>query len=314
MKRLPWIICAVYLLCLPSSGFAYWIWTPKSGKWVNPKLEVKATPQDQLAFAVSLFEGKSYEEAAKEFKKLIRNFPKAAEAAEAQFYLGQIEEAKNRLYEAFLAYQKVVEKYPFSGRINDVLARQYYIGEVFMSGEKRKAMGVSLPVENPAIEIFTKVAENSPYSPLAAKSYYKLGLVLKSLQRYDEAEDAFERLIKNYPESEWVEAATFQLAACRAALSRSPDYDQVATREAREKFEAFLREHPDAVLSDEAESSIRELELKEAESRYRTALFYEKQKAYEAARIYYEEVIDGYARTPWAAKAMERLEIMEQRR
>jgi len=48
-----------------------------------------------------LFEGKNYEEAKKEFKKLIKNYPKAFEAAESQYYLALIEEAQGNLYERF---------------------------------------------------------------------------------------------------------------------------------------------------------------------------------------------------------------------
>ena len=160
-------------------------------------------------------------------------------------------------------------------------------------------MGVTIPVENPAIEIFQKVVENSQYGPLAAKAQYKLGLVLKSLQQFYEAEDAFNKVVTNYPDSEWAAAAKFQIASCRASLSRGPSYDQ------------FVRAHPDAALSKEAEKNIESLSEKEAESNYGIALFYEKQKNYKSAEIYYNSIIDNNPRSIWAAKALERLKIME---
>lgn len=170
---------------------------------------------------------------------------------------------------------------------------------------------MQLPVENPSIEIFTKIIDNSTYGPLASAAQYKLGLVLKGLMRYYEAEEAFNKVIANYPDSEWVEAARFQIASCRASLSRSSDYDQGATREAKEKFESFVREHPDATLSRDAEKNIEQLREKEAESNYNIARFYEKQKDYRAARIYYNDVVNNYSFSPWAAKCLERLQIME---
>jgi outer membrane protein assembly factor BamD len=275
---------------------------------------VKPTPKEQLDFAKAFYDGKKYDDAKREFKKLIKAYPKSAEAAESQYYLGLTEEAQGRLYEAYQAYQKVIDKYPFSERIQEINEREYKIGEIFMSGEKRKAMGVTLPVENPSIEIFTKVIENSTYGPLAPKAQYKLGLVLKGLMRYYEAEDAFNKVISNYPNSEWVEAAKFQIAACRAAISRGPAYDQGATKEAKEKFEDFVREHPDAVLSHEAEKNINQLNEKEAESNYSIGLFYEKQKAYESAKIYYNEVISNYPDSPWSVKALERLQVLEKKK
>ena len=164
------------------------------------------------------------------FKKVIKFFPKSAEAAEAQYFLGLIEEEKGNLYEAFQAYQKVIDTYPFSSRITDLNKKEYDIGEKFLGGLKRKAMGMPLPVENPALEIFHKVVDNSTYGPLAPKAQYKIGVLLKGEMQYYDAEEAFNKVIPNYPDSEWVEAAKFQIAACRAALSRGPDYDQGSAR------------------------------------------------------------------------------------
>ncbi|MBN1914082.1 MAG: tetratricopeptide repeat protein [Candidatus Omnitrophica bacterium] len=293
---------------------AYWIWTPKSKRWTNPKTAVKPSPEEQLDSAKAAYEAKRYDEAIREFKKLLRSFPKSKEAAVSQYHLGLIEEAQGDLYEAYLAYQKTIDKYPFFEKIPQIIEREYKIAEAFMGGAKRRAMGLALPVENPAIEIFTKVINNSSYGPLAASAQYKLGLVLKGLARYYEAEEAFHKVITSYPDSEWVEASKFQIASCRAAVSRSPDYDQVAFNEAKEQFEQFVREHPDAVLSGEAEENINKLNEKEAESNYNTAFFYEKQKAYEAAKIYYREVVENSPQSIWAAKALERLQVLEKRK
>jgi outer membrane assembly lipoprotein YfiO len=311
MKRLILVLTFIFLATLCAPAHSYWIWTPKTGKWVNPKALPKPTPQEQLEYAKSFYDLKKYQDAKREFKKLLKAYPKSAEAAESQYYLGLTEEAEGNLYEAFLAYQKVIDKYPFSERIQEIIEREFKIGEKFMAGEKRKALGVDLPVENPAIEIFTKVVDDSTYGPLAPAAQYKLGLVLKSLLRYYEAEDAFNKVISNYPASDWAEAAKFQIASCRAAVSRSPDYDQWATSEAKDKFEEFVREHPDAVLSRDAEKNIAQLNEKEAEAAYNIARFYEKQKAYPAAKIYYEEVISNYSESPWAGRAAERLKALE---
>lgn len=314
MRRTTIFFIISLLVLSLSPAYAYWIWTPKTGKWINPKNAVKPTPKEQFALAKGFYDEKKYEDARREFKKLLKAYPKTFEAAEGQYYLGLTEDTQGNLYGAYQAYQKVVDKYPFSERIPQIIEREYKIGEAFMSGEKRKAMGVPLPVENPAIEVFTKVIENSTYGPLAPAAQYKLGLVLKGLARYYDAEDAFSKVISNYPDSEWASPAKFQIASCRAAVSRGPEYDQGAAGEAKEKFEAFVKEHPDAVLSAEAEKNIEQLNEKEAASSFNIARFYEKQKAFEAARIYYQEVVDKYPNSPWAVKATERIEILRKKK
>jgi len=314
MKRIIFIVLIIIFGLSFASAYPYWIWTPKTGKWVNPKTAVKPTPKEQFDFAKSFYDEKKYNDAKRELAKLVRSYPKSLEASEGQYYLGLIEQAQGNLYEAYLAYQKVIDTYPFSERIQEIIEREYKIGEAFMSGYKRKAMGVPLPVENPAAEIFAKVVENSTYGPLAAKAQYKLGLVLKSLLRYYEAEEAFNKLLSNYPDSEWASAAKFQIAASRAAVSRGPEYDQGAAGEAKQKFEEFVKEHPDAVLSRDAEKNIGQLQEKEAESIYNIGRFYEKQKQYNAAKVYYQDIIDRYESGFWAAKAYARMRVLEKKK
>lgn len=311
MRRLIIIALVIFLWLPKGPAYPYWIWTPKTGKWVNPKTVVKPSPKEQFDYAKEFYELKKYEDAKREFKKLLKAYPKSFEASESQYYLGSIEESKGNLYEAFQAYQRVIDKYPFSERIQEVIEREYKIAEAFISGEKRKAMGVVLPVENPAIEILTKIVENSTYGPLAPKAEYKLGLVLKGLMRYYEAEEAFNKIITNYPDSEWVGAAKYQIADCRAALSRGPAYDQGAMQEAKQKFEEIVKENPEAALSVEAERNVKKLREKEAEANYNIAIFYEKQKKYDAARVYYNDTVDNYPDSPWAAKSIERLGVLD---
>lgn len=301
----------IFFLCF-QPAYAYWIWTPKTGKWINPKTMPKDNPKEQFAYAKSFYDDKKYEEAKREFHKLLKAYPKSNEAAESQYYLGLSEDEQGKLYEAFQAYQMVIDKYPFSERIGEIVEREYKIAEKFMAGEKRKALGVTLPVENPAIEIFGKVVENSTYGPLAPGAQYKLGLVLKGLLRYYEAEEEFNKVISRYPDSEWSAAAKFQIASCRASLSKGAAYDQGAAEEAKERFEVFVKEHPDAVLSFDAEKNISQIREKEAEASYNIARFYEKQLAFDSAKIYYNDIVNNYAESPWASQAVARLQIMEE--
>ncbi len=293
-------------------GFAAWIWTPQSGKWVNPKTAVKATPKEQFEYAKSLYDAASHDEAEKEFRKVLKQYPKSVEASESQYYLALIEEARGRMFEAYKAYQRVIDKYPFSERIQEIIGREYAIAEAFVEGKRSK--DVSLVVENPAIEILNKIIENSSYGPFAPKAQYQLGLVLKGLQRYYEAEEAFSRVISSYPDSEWVAPAQFQIAECRSKLSRGSPYDQGAVQEAQQKFEEFIEEYPEAKLSQDAQKNLERLRERESESAYYIARFYEKQQLFHSAKIYYEDILEKYPDSVWATRARERLAIMGEKK
>ncbi len=261
---------------------------------------------------MGFYSSSDYERAIDEFKKLVRHYRQSRQAAEAGYYVGLCLEKLNKPYEAYLAYQKVVDEYPFSERIEEIVKREYEIGERFFEGEKRKVLGVALPIlENPAIEIFRKVVDNSPYGDYASQAQYKIGLFYKGYGRFNEAKEEFQKVVANYPDSEWAEAAKFQIAICTSKVSLKPEYDQEATQEAKKKFEDFVKAHPDVELSKEAQDKARELKDKEAESNFKTGQFYEKQRAYQSARIYYRYIIEDYPQSPWASEAQERLKALE---
>ena len=305
-------MCSILLQFLwVGSASSFWIWTPESGRWTNPKYAAKDTPQEQLSFALTFFEEENYKKALAEFKKLIKRYPKSEEAAEAQYYTGLALERLGKPYEAHLAYQKLIEKYPFSERIDEAIGRQYKIGERFMTDERKKILGIEIPVDRYAIEVFDDVIENAPYGEYASVAQYKIGLILKSLARFSEAKEEFEKVVLEYPESEWVEAAKFQIALCTERISLASAYDQQIAREAKGKFTEFVKAHPDAELTKEAQAQIEVLEDREARSNFEIGEFYERQKKIESAKLYYEYVFTSFPKSQWGIKAFERHQVLE---
>ncbi len=314
MRKVVFILMWLGIVSLCSSpSYAFWIWSPKTGSWKSPKQSVKPTPKGQLKVIQELYDGKKYQEALEESQKLIKHYPKAYEASEAQLFIGLSLEGMQKFYEGYKAYQKVIDKYPFSSRIDEIIERQLKIGQTFMSGEKRKAAGIDLPVENPSIEIFRKVVENSPYGKHAAQAQYLLGMILKNVSRFQEAHDEFEKVVTTYPESEWASPAKFQVADCASKIAPKAEYDQELTQEAKKKFEEFVKSQPDAALQEEARSQIDSLKEKEAQGNLHTAGFYEKQKKYDAARIYYQEIVNNCSYCESASIAREKLKELEKK-
>ncbi|MDD5618001.1 MAG: outer membrane protein assembly factor BamD, partial [Candidatus Omnitrophica bacterium] len=157
---------------------------------------------------------------------------------------------------------------------------------------------------------YRKIIENSPYGKFAAISQYKIGLVLKNAGDYDEARREFQKVISTHSDSEWAEAAKFQLAKTSSLASLEPDYDQKASKEARDKYEEFVKTHPEAELSKEASQEISVLTDRQAEKDFKVGEFYEKQKAYKSAKLYYEGVIKKYPDSIWAKNSRDNLEVL----
>ena len=291
-------ILIVLLLCTFSlSAYPFWIWSPKTQKWKNPRYSPLATPYLQYKAAEKYFDNKQYKEASKEFKKLLTHYPDSKEAADAQYYLGRCLEALNNPYQAFLEYHKVIDSYPNSKKINEVVEREYQIGEYFLNREPKKWLGISIYdlTEHPSLEIFKKIVEKAPYSTYAPQAQYKLGLLLMQLGRYDEARDAFQKVIDTYSDSEWVSPSKYQLAIATSKASFGADYDSTSIQEATKRLDEFVKKHPDADISPQAQKQLKELRDREAKKNYDIAQFYEIQGRYASALIYYKVVVDKYS-------------------
>jgi outer membrane protein assembly factor BamD len=308
MKKIYLILIVFFMLC--SQAEAYWIWTPQTRRWTNPKYDVKEHPKAQLEYAREFFGVGNYKKAKAEFEKLVSRYPKAFEAAEAQYYIGLCLEKLGEPYAAFKSYQKVIDKYPFSDRITGIIEKEYNIGEQLLQ-EKVSFWQYISGRENPVIEIFRAVIKNAPYSDYAPAAYYKIGLFLKEVNSFSEAKAEFEKIIAEYPQSAWVNKAQYQIALCEYNESLKPDYDQKPTEGATKKFEEFVKVSPDIELTKEAKEKIGRLKEKDAQHNFNIAKFYERQKAFESATIYYRYIIKIYPESPWAEKATERLQAIE---
>ncbi len=309
------ILIAVFLGFWVIPCQAFWVWTPETGKFVNPKHTVRDTPKAQLAFALDFYKAKDYKKANDELQKLLKNYPRAREAAEAQFYLSLIQEDQGQWMAAFKSYQIVIDKYPFSERSAEVVKRQYGIGNALLEGKDKRNKFVDAVSggEYDVVEVFRAVIKNAPYGEFAAPSQYKIGLYLLGKQLYQEARDEFEKTRNDYPDSQWAKAAKFQIALSDAKRSSKAQYNQKVTGTALKEFEDFVKKFPDADLSQEAKEHINALRQKEAENNFLIARFYEKQQKFDSAKSYYTMIVDNYSDTVWAKKAMKALRALEEK-
>lgn len=311
MKKV--FILAVILLFLPQAAYPFWIWSPKTNKWKNPQNSPLATPYLQYKKALRIFEEADYKEAYYEFRKLLIHYPDAKESAEAQFYLAFCLEKIDKPYEAFLQYQKLIDTYPNSQRINEVVEKQYNIGEFFLNRDAKKYLGVSFYdfVEHPSIEIFQTIVFKVPYSEYAPQAQYKLGMMFTKLGRYDEARDAFQKVIDDYPDSEWATPAKYQTALATVKAYPGADYDSSYVKDAARRLDEFIQEHPQAQISSSAEDQLGELRNREAKKNFDIAAFYELQNQYKSAIVYYRKVIIQYPDSDYYGEALKKIEQLQ---
>jgi len=311
------LLVALFMCLFATSStlsHAYWIWTPESKKWVNPKYSSKGTPRDQYDWGMQFYLVKDYPKAISEFNKLIRSYPHSELAPDAQYYIGRSREEKREYYAAYQAYQKVIDVYPRTELTEEIIERQYKIANLFYGGQKERLFGVEiLPAIDKAIEIFGKVVDNSPYGKYADLAQFKIGECFKKNGQYPEAAEAFGNLISEYPKSLLYKQARYEIAYCTYKMSLKSSYDQEPTEEAIREFEEFIKSKDGGKTLEEAEDALTRLQEKKAESLYDTGYFYEKSKRYKSAIVYYRDILESYPKTSWAKKAFNKIMELERK-
>jgi len=251
--------------------------------------------------------------AAELYQELVDNYPDSKPAPDALYRLGACREKLDELYPAFKAYQQLLDDYPGRGDLNDILSRQFKIGEAFLEGRKRDFLLLPIRSGLPyADEIFAAIVSNATFSDYAPRAQYNRGLALQRQGKYEEAELEYDLVYKNYSNSEMLAPAIFQKGVCAYEQALGTNYDQNETARAIRWFKTFIRRFPDNEYRGAAEKYLKELRGREAEKSYKIGRYYERKGSRQGALIYYRDIIKDYPGTRWAELAAERLAGLEE--
>ena len=309
MKKIR--IAGLMMLFLFTSGTmaqASWIWSPDIGKWINPKKAAKDTPEEQYDWALQFFNQKDWDRSIEEFEKLEDTFPTSRLAAEAVYYQALGWEQKDSPAKAADAYQKLVDRYPYSDRIKDAIKNEFEIANEFAGGGKVKMLGMPLlPGHEKAVELYNHIIKNAPFGSYGDQAQYKLAELYQTQGEYELALKAFQAVVDEYPNSELVPKAKYQIANASMQASNKGQYDEQHAEQAIEQFKEFKNTFPVDQQTAKADESIKKIRAEKAERSFEVASFYEKQKKWASAKVYYEELIRNYPETASAAAAKKRL-------
>jgi len=291
---------------------AQWTWTPQTGRWVNIKRMPKETPELQIEYTRSLMLEGDYKKALRETDKFSNFYPDSDLADQNQFLVAEIREAQGKWMAAAQAYQAVVATYPGSELYDDVIAKQYEIGDrLYDQGQarvnKRWRLGRKSPYKR-AIEVYSMVIDNQPFTDAAAEAQYKVGLCHHTRKEWVETAFEYRRVVEDYSTSDWVDDAMYGLANCYYDSSHPADYDQAPSRLAIDAIDNFKERFPSDERGGALDDQRAEMRERIASQRLKTAQFYNKRRNFVAARIYYEIVDQEFGDTSAAEKARQWLE------
>jgi outer membrane assembly lipoprotein YfiO len=272
--------------------------------------------KDQLDVAQQAFDSGDYSLARRASKHLVRAWPLSDYAPHAQYLLGRCYEAEGHDEKAFDQYQKILQKYPKSDNVKEVLARQYVIADRYLHGQWFKLWGYIplFPSMERTADMFDKVVKNGPFSDVAPHAQLRIGAAREKQEHYPEAVKAYETAADRYHDRPVIAAdALYRAGVAYQKQAKTAEYDQSMAGSAVASLTDFVTLFPEDSRASEAKKIMDSLKVEQARGNFRIAEFYEKRRKWSGAQIYYNEVANAMPDTPAGAEARKRIDAIKQR-
>lgn len=247
--------------------------------------------------------------AIRAYRQLVRKYPKDALAAGSAFRAATLLEKTHDFLEAATAYRVVVVNYPTSPHFNEAIEGQFRIGELYLAGKKLKLLGIPLATSmDRAVDIFASIIRTAPYGKYTARAQFDIGLAREKQGANDAAIQAYQAVIDKFPNDPVAADAQYQIGYIWWTAAKGGTKDIAATNSAKVAFQDYLYRYPNSEKAAQARSNLQKLDHKSISTSFDVARFYDKQKAYRAAVIYYNEVIRQQPGSEESEKAKRRIE------
>lgn len=244
------------------------------------------------------------------YRRFLRNFPASGLAAKAQFRIAELLEATGDLSKAFDAYQTLITRYPDTPEFEQSVTRQVLIANAYLGGKKLTLFGIPIvPATDRAETMFSSILRNAPFSKNAPIAQFNLGLTYEKQNKLKEASAAYQAVLDKYPTSSIADDALYQIGYIYMRVGqsgRSQDLSSLVL--AKNTFEDFLLQYPESEKAAQARDNLVSIGGKESGDLMRIARFYDRQKNFRAAAIYYNDIIRRSPNSEDAKLARTRIE------
>jgi outer membrane protein assembly factor BamD len=282
----------------------------KKVKYVAPGEEEMSGNAEELFHRAQTAENQgNLKKAIKLYTALVRKHPRDALAAGSIFRTGELQEKIHNSMGAVQSFRLLMERYPSSPHFDEAVEGLFRIGEAYLQGKKVKLLGIPVGVSlDRAVEIFAAVIRSAPYGKYTARAQFDIGLARERQHMNDSALEAYQAVVDKFPNQPVAADAQYQIGYIWMMTARAGTRDLAATKNARTAFSDFLFRYPNSEKAAQAQLNLKMLENRQTASAFDVARFYDKQKRYRAAVIYYNEVIREEPNSPESDKAKKRID------
>src|SRR4051794_14283511 len=307
------LVLGVAAFLLPASGNASVVFKPgKKPEYVGPggvEEELSGDAVDLFQIGQAAENEGNYKRAIRAYKSLVKRHPKDKIDPEALYRAAKLQEQEHNFFGAADSFSVLVERFPGSPHFEEAIEAQFRIGEIYLNGKKLKFLGI--PVASAldrAVTVFANVVRTAPYGKYTARAQFNIGMAREKQGANDAAIQAYQAVVDKFPNEPLAVDAQYQIGYIWFTASQLGTNDAAAANNAKTAFQDFLFHYPKSEKAAQARKDLDTLEHKQTNNSFKVAKFYDKQKYYRAAVIYYNEVIRQQPGSEESTKAKKRID------
>lgn len=254
--------------------------------------EMSGNAQELFSKAQEAEKRGNLKRAIKAYQTIVRRHPKDTLAAGALYRMAQLHEERRAYIRAAESYGRLADRYAKSEHFDESIEALFRIGERYLAGRKVKLLGIPFKASmDQAVGIFSGIVRVAPYGKYAPRAQFNIGRAREKQGANDAAIAAYQAVVEKFPNDPLAADAQYQIGYIWANATKSGTYDPSAPANAKTGFQDFLYRHPGSEKAAQARENLKMLEHKQTSTAFQIAKYYDKQKSYRAAGIYYNEVI-----------------------
>lgn len=309
------VLLSAALLLAGGAGASVIFRPGQKAKYVAPgEEEISGNAQHLFAVGQEAEKNGKVGRAIKAYNQIWRKYPKDTLAPGAAYKAASLLEQIRDYTRSANTYRVIVERYPASPEFDQAIEAQFRIGEMYLAGKKLKVLGIPLLTSmDRAVDIFAAVVRTAPYGKYTARAQFDIGLARQKQGANDAAVQAYQAVIDKFPDEPIAADAQYQLGYIWFEAARLGTNDQAAITNAKTNFEDFLYKYPKNEKASTARENLKKLEQKTTGDAFKIAKFYDKQKQYRAAVIYYNEVIREQPGSNASGRARQRIDQLRKK-
>jgi outer membrane protein assembly factor BamD (BamD/ComL family) len=239
---------------------------------------------------------------------LIERTSDSQKKQEALYLGGEARFYEEEWVKAFSHYQTLLHDFPYSPYVPRIEEHVYAIGVEYLSRSPWLFFHDLFSGRERGAEVMREFAASYPNSSkaddaLAAVAGYRFGR-----HEYEDAVVFYQRLARNYPDSEWADLAAYRRADCWRLDTRGGGYEVHALLRAAAEYRRYLSERPRGSFVKQAQEQVVWVDEQIAIGELKIAHLYLQRDQPTGAKIHFANVALAYPNTKAAEEARRELE------